>query len=91
MRTSLGSGHSAELVGLFPGHSAELVGLFLGHSAELVGLLPGHSQILSSPQLRDKIWEWPGNEATDSVAAIVTQVLEGVSCGAVQSLSPAQV
>ena len=25
---------------------------------------PGHSQILSlSPQLRDKIWEWPGDEA----------------------------
>ena len=35
-------------------------------------LSPGHSQILShscgeidfSPQLRDKIWQWPGNKAT---------------------------
>ena len=37
----------------------------------LVALSPGHSQILSrsygeksvSPQLQDKIWEWPGEEA----------------------------
>ena len=25
---------------------------------------PGHSQILSR-RLRDKIWEWPGDEASD--------------------------
>ena len=37
----------------------------------LLASFPGHSQILSqlwtklefSPQLQDKIWEWPGNEA----------------------------
>ena len=37
-----------------------------------VASFPGHSQILShshgeksgSPRLRDKIWEWPGNKAT---------------------------
>ena len=28
----------------------------------IVASSPGHSQILS-PQLRDKIWEWPGYEA----------------------------
>ena len=33
---------------------------------------PGHSQILSrshgeKPRLRDKIWEWPGNEAIGHV------------------------
>ena len=30
----------------------------------MVASFPGHSQILSefSPQLRDKIWEWPGNK-----------------------------
>ena len=39
---------------------------------EEVALFPGHSQILScshgetfSPRLRDKIWEWPGNEARE--------------------------
>ena len=35
----------------------------------LLASSPGHSQILSrscekTPELRDKIWEWPGDEAT---------------------------
>ena len=39
---------------------------------------PGHSQILSrsfpnfSPRLRDKIWEWPGNEARLRVLQVIT-------------------
>jgi len=38
-------------------------------------LFPGHPQIssCSDPQLQDKIWEWPGNEAmfqTDQSTAV---------------------
>ena len=48
------------------------IGLKLAEK-ESLGLAssPGHSQILSSsqfsPRLRDKIWEWPGDEANQAV------------------------
>ena len=46
-------------------------------------IAPGHSQVLShrcgeksaSPQLRDKLWEWPGNEANWEIG---TAILFGI-------------
>ena len=37
----------------------------------------GHSQILScfSPQLRDKIWKWPGNEANSASSSISQHIV----------------
>ena len=54
--------------------SIQLTGVGLAHACPIIVIasFPGHSQILShkcgekndfSPQLLDKIWEWPGNEA----------------------------
>ena len=49
------------------------LGMITADSTVKLASFPGHSQILSSsygeksgfsPQLLDKIWEWPGNEAT---------------------------
>ena len=34
----------------------------VSESRQLLASSPGHPQILS-PRLRDKIWEWPGDEA----------------------------
>ena len=43
---------------------------------------PGHSQILShsciSPQLRDKIWEWPGDKGRFVQAVITSSFFQGI-------------
>ena len=49
----------------------QITGINIRYSVrDIPSLFPGNSQILSgsggenfSPQLQDKIWEWPGNEA----------------------------
>ena len=52
-----------------PQHYTTLYVKYTMYNPITVASFPGHSKILSqlSPQLRDKIWEWSGNEARQNV------------------------
>ena len=59
---------------IYNGRCLDTVFTFIAESLVLVltTLSPGHSQIFDfSPRLRDKIWEWPGDEATTDLSASV--------------------
>ena len=50
-----------------------------------IALSPDHSQFLfcsrgEKPQLRDKIWEWPGDEARLPIHKTIVRSIVGLHC-----------
>ena len=82
-------GHTKWLPGVGLRHSVPPMQYVLEHCEARVASSPGPSQIFDprpspdfSPRLRDKIWEWPGDEAKARGCPVVVTQWQSTGCSA---------